>query len=119
MSNLDNDNEEQILEIERKLTHLEEEVDNLTKWVRDGNGRPSLMMRIAKCENSNNNIEGDIVELEALSRQLRASVLSATISVIPALLALILTLGSLSNGIFSSEPKPTESQKTTPLPKSE
>lgn len=104
----ENEIEEELLLLEELLEQQEKDLDRLNKWVRDGNGHTSLLVRVAQLEQFTSYMDTETQQLEETYSSLKASVFSATIALIPAIMALTLALSPV-NLLFDSSTEKKDS----------
>lgn len=78
-----------IARIENEIKRLKEDISGLNKIIRDGNGQPPLITRIAVLEEKISELKSHIESIEAESTEARRMRWEFLLAAIPGLLALL------------------------------
>lgn len=83
---------ERLSGIERDVKHIQSDIASLCKVVRDGNGQPSLMQRLANLEVVVANNKGDITEVKGHANSIIAAKALSKSQVVAGLVGIIVTV---------------------------
>lgn len=93
---------QQTASVEAKVDHMSQDVHILCKLVRDGNGQPSIMQRLAQAETV---LEGQIKDLEEISKHansMAASRMLTKTQLVVGLSGMILTVLLSSFSVYAA-----------------
>jgi hypothetical protein len=93
---------QQTASIEAKINHVSQDVHILCKLVRDGNGQPSIMQRLAQVETELENQIKDLEEISKHANSINASRMLTKTQLIVGLSGMILTVLLSSFSVYAA-----------------